>query len=73
MININIEAKYVRTTVYLMLFGGLLTTLSLTVFHTMQDDAFLIDDRLKLIRPVIGHGQQIRLSDFLATPNHLCY
>ena len=43
MININIKAKYVRTTVYLMLFGGLLTTLSLTVFHTMQDDAFLID------------------------------
>lgn len=43
MININFQSKYVRTAFILMLLGGLLTTLSLTVFHNMQDDPYLID------------------------------
>ena len=43
MINIDLQAKYVRTALILLLFGVFLTAIGLSVFHFMQDEPFLLD------------------------------
>ncbi len=43
MMSDKLNNQYIRTATFLVLFGGLLTTAGMSVFHVMQENAFLIN------------------------------